>query len=270
MSRPMWFVSIIRKTFPYRYTAARMTRLPVVGRGLKKMLFEGDDIMLLPRVVSVSEDIDEAPGEVMPWQVIEHFIEEAGFLWQMDECICRRSAGCKDYPVDLGCLFLGEAARGINPRLGREVTRREASEHLARCREAGLFHLVGRNKLDAFWLDIGPGDRLLTICNCCTCCCLWKMLPQLSGDIASSLTRMPGVEVVVTSDCVACGTCLGAGCFAGAISLVDGRAVISDECRGCGRCAELCPNGAIEVRVENGPGAVPDAVSRLEKRVDVR
>jgi hypothetical protein len=265
----MWFVSIIRKTFPYRFTAARMTRLPLVGRGLEKMLFEGDDLMFLPRVIDVDQEVEGEPGEVVPWQVLEHFVDEASFLWRMNECICRRSNKCKEYPVELGCIFMGEAARGINPALGREVSAREAREHLAECREAGLFHLVGRNKLDAFWLNVGPGERLLTVCNCCTCCCLWKMLPQLSGDIASALKRMPGVEVSVTGECEGCGACLKAGCLAGAVSIVGGRAVISDECRGCGRCAELCPNGAITVTVERGAEVVPSAVHRIEERVDV-
>jgi hypothetical protein len=90
----------------------------------------------------------------------------------MNTCLCRDAKQCKDYPIDLGCLFLGEAALGINPRLGRGVTKREALEHIRRCREAGLVHLIGRNKLDTVWLGVGPGDKLLTICHCCPCCCL--------------------------------------------------------------------------------------------------
>ncbi|MDY6794139.1 MAG: hypothetical protein SWK76_02475 [Actinomycetota bacterium] len=59
---------------------------------------------------------------------------------------------------------------GINPKLGRRVTREEAREHVRRCREAGLFHIIGRNKIDMVWLNIRLGQRLLTICNCCPCC----------------------------------------------------------------------------------------------------
>jgi ferredoxin len=269
MSRPMWFVSIIRKTFPMSMTAASMTRVPVLGRALGRMFFEGDDIMLLPRVVPVGEAMDEQASEVLPWQVLEDFVERAGFLWVMNECICRRSMSCKDYPVDLGCLFLGDAARGINPELGRPVSRQEALDHLQRARDAGLFHLVGRNKVDAVWLKVGPGGRLLTICNCCTCCCLWRILPNLSGEISSRLTRMPGLEVEVTDECQGCGTCLDAHCMAGAISIVLGRAVIAEECRGCGRCVELCPNGAIKLSLEGGEDYIAAAVERLSEHVDV-
>jgi ferredoxin len=270
MSRPMWSVKLIRKGFPYSSLAARLTRLPLLGRPLGNIFFEGDDIMLLPRkTVAVGEAVGPASSEVLPWQVVERFIERAGFLWVMDECICRSSMGCKDYPVDLGCLFLGDAARDINPELGRPVTKEEALAHLERCRQAGLFHLVGRNRVDAVWLKVKPGERLLTICNCCTCCCLWRMLPDLDKRFSSQLSRMPGLHVRVTERCVGCGTCLDAGCMAGAISVVDGAARISDECRGCGHCAEVCPEGAIELVMEGGEDFVTSAVERLSGKVDV-
>jgi ferredoxin len=54
-----------------------------------------------------------------------------------------------------------------------------------------------------------------------------------------------------------------------AISVVDGAARISDECRGCGRCAELCPEGAIELLMEGGEDFVTSAVERLSGLVDV-
>lgn len=270
MSRPMWSVKLIRKGFPYSPLAARLTRLPVIGRPLGNMFFKGDDIMLLPRkTVAVGEAVASEPSELLPWQVVERFIERAGFLWVMDECICRRSMGCKDYPVDLGCLFLGEAARGINPQLGRQVTADEALAHLQKCREAGLFHLVGRNRVDAVWLKVKPGERLLTICNCCTCCCLWRILPDLETGFSSQLTRMPGLEVRVTDACVGCGTCLEAGCMAKAITVQDSRATISAECRGCGHCAEVCPEGAIELVMEGGDDFITRAVERLSGLVDV-
>lgn len=269
VSTPMWFVSLVRWSFPFRSLAAKATRLPLAGRLIEGMLFEGDDIMLMPRTIAVSEEVEQRPQEVMPWQVLEHFIERAGFLWVMDECICRRSSGCKDYPVDLGCLFMGEAARGINPRLGREVTAEEARAHLARCREAGLFHLVGRNKLDTVWLNLRPGEKLLTVCNCCTCCCLWKILPDLSDDIACKLTRMPGVSVTVTEACEGCGQCIEANCMVGALRMTAGRATIGHECRGCGRCAELCPRGAIAVTFDDGAEAMARSIERLERKIDV-
>lgn len=269
MSRPLWFVELIKKSFPGRFLAAKMTRVPLVGRLMDHMFFEGDEIYFLPReqTIQVDADIEEPGGTVLPSEVVDHFIEESGFRWIMDRCICRDASGCEDYPVELGCLFLGEAARDINPRLGRPATREEALEHVRKCREAGLFHLIGRNKIDTAWLKVGPGEKLLTVCNCCPCCCLWRILPDVSEKIRSKVNRMPGLEVRVGDDCNGCGSCTDA-CIAGAITVVDGRARVSEGCIGCGRCAEVCPRDAMELVFEEGV-PVEESIRRLESRVDV-
>jgi len=44
--------------------------------------------------------------------------------------------------------------------------------------------------------------------------------------------------------CVGCGVCVNV-CPAGAISVKDDKAVISDKCVDCGRCAQVCPAHAI-------------------------
>ncbi len=182
MSTPIWFVSLIRRAFPGRYVLARATKLPLVGRVLDEMLFAGDALVYVPpdetvRRIEIHQPVDDAGSMVLPSQLVEHFIEQAEYCWIMNACICRQAGDCRDYPVDLGCLFLGRAAAGINPKLGRAVTRDEALAHVRRCQDAGLVHLIGRNKLDTVWLGVGPGDQLLTICNCCPCCCLWRLLP---------------------------------------------------------------------------------------------
>jgi ferredoxin len=219
-------------------------------------------------VIPVDEAV-ELPGEmVLPSQVVEHFIEQATTHWIMNFCVCRDGNHCQDYPIDLGCLFLGEAASGINPELGRPVTKEEALAHVRRCREAGLVHLVGRNKLDTVWLGVGPGDKLMTICNCCPCCCLWRVLPYMAPQIGAKVSRMPGVTVFVSDRCVGCGSCMEGLCFVDAIRQVDGRAVIGDECRGCGRCVAACPQQAIEISVESGQ-FVREAIARLSPLVDL-
>jgi ferredoxin len=147
--------------------------------------------------------------------------------------------------------------------MGRMASEEEALAHLQRCREAGLVHLIGRNKLDSMWLGTGRKEELMTICNCCPCCCLWKMLPDLSPELGSSVTRMPGVDVNVdVQACVGCGACIKGRCFLGAISLAGGKAVIDKSlCRGCGRCAECCPRKAISVTVSDG--SLEEAIARI-------
>ena len=192
-----------------------------------------------------------------------------GFLIHiMNACICRDANQCQDYPIDLGCLFLGEAALGINPQLGRRVTKENALEHVRRCREAGLVHLIGRNKLDTVWLGVGPGDKLLTVCNCCPCCCLRRVLPHVAPRISAKVTRMDGVTVAVSDRCVGCGTCTRGICFVDAIQMIDHRAAISDACRGCGRCVSVCPEEAIEISIEYDQ-FVEQSIARISPLVDV-
>lgn len=269
MARPVWFVRLIQATFPQRHIVARLTRVPVVGRLLDRWLFEDDDLFYLPKsqVLAIHQPVEQAGEMALPYAAVEHFIQQASHHWIMNECICREAEQCTDYPRDLGCLFLGEPVLGINPKLGRVVSKEEALEHARRCREAGLVHLIGRNKLDTAWLGVGPGRKLLTICNCCPCCCLWRILPQVAPSIGSKVAAMPGVRVTVTDRCVGCGTCSQGVCFVNAIQLSHGRAVISSACRACGRCADVCPEKAIKVTMDEG--ATASLIERLSSSVDV-
>jgi ferredoxin len=288
VSRPLWLVEFLKRVYPARYLVAQATRIPVLGKALGRFFFDGDNMVYLPRdgvvqsspashgsperVVRVQQAIDVQEDVVLPSQVVDHFIEQASDLWIMDACICRQSEECEDYPTDLGCLFMGRAVKEINPALGRRVTREEAKAHVRRCREAGLVHVIGRNKLDSMWLGAGPGHQLLTVCNCCPCCCLFGVLPHLDEPLRDKITRLPGVEVRVTDRCVGCGACTRDVCFVDAIQLdaasVDGRARIGKGCVGCGRCVDACPQQAIVVSGANGR-LVRDAIAHLAPSIDV-
>lgn len=271
MASPYWFKTLINKTFSQRFFLSKLTHYPVIGRVVDYLLFEGDDILILPKdkVIPVNAPVDQPESLMAPSKVVEHFIKQAGTRWLMDFCICRDSTKCKDYPIELGCLFLGDAAKNINPKFGRPVTVEEALEHAEKCRKAGLVHLIGRNKLDMVWLNVNPGEKLMTICNCCPCCCLWKVLPDITPDIGDKVSRMPGITVHVTDGCVGCGACAKDVCFVNAIHMEDKRAVINDQaCRGCGRCVEICPNQAIQLDIDN-ENYISESIRRLESAVDV-
>jgi ferredoxin len=269
MSEPL-LTKFLKKAFPYRFLVAKLTKTPIFGAIVDHMLFDGDNMIYLPkdRVIQMNKPVESLGEMVLPSQVVEHFIEAANYHWIMDWCICRSSTKCKDYPIELGCLFLGQATLKIDPRLGHRATKEEALQHVRRCRETGLVHLIGRNKLDAVWLDVEPGNKLLTICNCCPCCCLWRVLPHLAPHIETKITRLPGVKVTVNDRCVGCGTCTQGICFVDAIRVVDNRPVRSDKCRGCGRCVDVCPQKAIEISIENNQ-FMREAVERISSVVDV-
>ena len=240
MGRPVWQRKIIVWLWPARFVAARVTRFPVIGWLIKRFFFDGDYIAYLP-----SPKHNQATAKVvLPEQVVDYFIEKATFRFLMHQCICRESNRCRNYPASVGCLFLGEAARGINAALGREVTIEEAKAFQKQVRELGLLNLVGRNRLDKIWLGVSPADRLLTICHCCECCCLWKITPYLAATISQMVQKLDGVYLSVDGPCRGCGRCARI-CFAGAITVNNGLAEIGPECRGCGRCVDECPQKAI-------------------------
>ncbi len=262
------YVVLIKRTFNTRFVLSRLTRVPLLKSLIGKAFFEGDDIMILPRDGTVrrtiSMDMEVDPGEdlVVPSDIIRDTVRRFKGGAIMNFCICRESNRCDDYPRELGCLFLGPGAERISPSLARQVDEQEALEHVDRCQEAGLVHLIGRNKIDSLWLNTGPKEDLLTICNCCPCCCLWKMIPNLDNDLGRSITSMPGITVSVTDDCRGCGACTKGACFVGAVMITEGRAIIDQgRCRGCGRCVEVCPHDAIEIAVVGDPMA--ESMARL-------
>jgi ferredoxin len=276
MSRPVWFVDLIVKLFPTRFGLARLTHLPVIGYAIDGLFFEGDDLIYLPgdssinkQIIAINQPLHTGKDFLIPSGVVEYFIQESDYHWIMDFCICRRGEECVDYPSELGCIFLGEAVKEINPAFGHQVTREEALAHAQLCRDAGLVHLIGRNKLDTIWLGAGPAHKLMTICNCCPCCCLWRFLPDISDDIGGKITSMPGVSLQVNELCSGCGTCVENTCFVDAIHLENGRAVISSACRGCGRCVDVCQNNAIELIIEDRR-FVEETIDRIAPLVDLR
>jgi hypothetical protein len=112
MPRSAWLVALIKSTFSGRFAFARFTRLPVVGGIVDRLFFRDDRMVYVPmdRVVQVNMKLEEPQNTLLPSSVVEHFVKSAEHRWIMSECICRSSNRCRDYPVGLGCLFLGEAA----------------------------------------------------------------------------------------------------------------------------------------------------------------
>ncbi len=270
MSRPIWFVNLLKRAYPTRRTIARLTKIPLIGDLVDHLLFRGDEMYVLPKdhTIQINAPLDPPETTIIPSQLVEYYINQARHIWIMDFCICREGDKCQDYPRDLGCIFLGEPVLQINSKLGNLVSKEEALEHARLCREAGLVHTIGRNRLDSVWLGATPSEELMTICNCCPCCCLWGLVTDLTPKIGRKISSLPGVEVTVTEECTGCGLCTDGICFADAIHVNDGLAEISLECRGCGRCVEVCPENAIILTI-NGEKNFKEIQKRLDQLVDL-
>lgn len=217
--------------------------------------FKDDEMVVLPKDdvaevknVDLNINIDSA-GErtILPSDVAKNIIRNSGPIFIMNFCLCRRSNKCEDFPIDHGCIFLGKGVNKIPPEFGRMATAEEACGYLDECSELGLVHIIGRNKLDSIWLSTGNKKDLITLCNCCPCCCLWNMTRDISDEISAVYRRMDGVEVAVDKNkCIGCAKCWTV-CFTKAISITDGKCTIDERCRGCGRCVSMCPTKAISI-----------------------
>jgi NAD-dependent dihydropyrimidine dehydrogenase PreA subunit len=232
------------------------------------MIFDKSNLTYLTKdkvvEITLNKEIEPIENIVVPSKVVEHFINSSSYRFIMDFCICRESMQCKDYPIELGCLFMGESARKIPKELGRPVNKEEALAHVQRCRRAGLVHVIGRDRFDETWLGVGSKIPLVTVCNCCNCCCLWKMLPYLDDKLSSSVRRMPGVRIEVNNKCNGCGACTNDVCFIDGIQIKDGVTVLDEDCLACGRCIESCPNNALELIIEDKE-FIKKTIERVEK-----
>jgi NAD-dependent dihydropyrimidine dehydrogenase PreA subunit len=266
-------VLLIEKFFPQRFKIARFTNYPFFKWLAHKMIFKDNNLTILPKdnVVEIvlNKKISPIENVVVPSKVIEYFINETNHIFIMNFCLCREAMNCSNHPIELGCIFMGDSAMKINPEFGRLVSKKEAIDHIKKCRDADLVHIIGRDKLDETWLGVKDGFKLLTVCNCCSCCCLWKMIKSLDKNLATAVKKMPGLKVVATDDCNGCGKCIENICFLDGIKIIEGKAVIPEDCRACGRCVEICQNNAIKLIIEDDK-FIEKTIERINKSVVVK
>jgi NAD-dependent dihydropyrimidine dehydrogenase PreA subunit len=153
--------------------------------------------------------------EVLDWERASHIVQSASAL-SVGLCQCRHKASHLGKPCDkpaTACLTFNYAA-----------------ESMARCGHAhsittGEAMRILQECKEAGLVQTGDNvQRNVTyICNCCGCCC----------GMIDAIKRFDLRHAIVTSNWI--------------------REVDLAKCKGCGKCAKVCPVGAIEI-VEEGEG----------------
>ncbi|MFH1886053.1 MAG: 4Fe-4S binding protein [Pseudomonadota bacterium] len=217
--------------------------------------------------IPVNKELVKDDSIPLPYAVVERFIEESSTRVVMDFCGCRKAYGCEHFPTDVGCLMMGDDAKKIPPQLSRQVSKEEARAHLQKAVDAGLPPFIGKARIDNFIFGVPDNGKLLTVCFCCSCCCITDILAQIPHHEREQIIHpLESLTIEVAPDeCMGCGQCLE-DCVLGAIAMEDGTAVISEECRGCGRCVSSCPQNAIKISLDN-PDFVEQAVANIRKYV---
>ena len=258
-------IFVLKYIFNWRFWIAEITKKSKTYRKIiDKMLFEDDEIVVIPNTINVNKKIESEGSEFLPTDIIKEVISRCDDIVIMNSCLCRSSNNCKDYPQDIGCIFLGPTSKKIPSHIGKKATVEEALAHVDKADAAGLSHIIGRNKIDTVWMNVKPGEGLLTICHCCPCCCLWKVYPNLDESISDKLERLDGVEVKLHEDnCKKCKKCLDNVCMFKAIDMKDGKITIdTDICKGCGLCANTCKFDAITVEYDDA--TIDNVVNRID------
>ena len=262
-------IAIVNRIFNWRFRIAGFTKKSRLAKKIiDKMLFEKDEIIVIPNTINVNKKIEAEKSEFLPTDVIKDVIRRCDDIVIMNSCLCRTSNNCEDYPQDIGCIFLGPTTKKIPRTVGHEATVEEALAQVDAADAAGLSHIIGRNKIDTVWMNVRPGEGLLTICHCCPCCCLWKVYPYLHSDISDKLERLDGVSVKYDSDkCKSCMKCLKGACMFDAISEKDGKISIdSDICKGCGLCVNTCKFNALTI--DYNSDTIDNVVNRMDNLIE--
>jgi len=178
--------------------------------------------------------------EILDYEKATAIVEEAD-RFCIGICSCRHEklhAGVKSCNVPLEtCSTFGTAAEYmIRHDFGREVSKSEMLDNLARSKELGLV-LTADN----------VQKQISFICHCCGCCC----------NVLLGVSKFGYPNAVITSSfiaqrdqdlCTECGTCAEA-CPINAIKMVDNEnpEIDSSICIGCGVCALKCDTGALQL-----------------------
>lgn len=170
------------------------------------------------------------------------------------ECACRaqKKDACK--PTDV-CLVVGEPfvdlVRMFQPFRSRRISREEALGILKEEDERGHVHTA--------WFKTAMLDRFYAICNCCKCCCLG--IKNMS-EYHMKTVLPSGFRAIIGEDCIGCGEC-ARYCQFDAIEMIsfsdNGKEkkrgnVIAERCFGCGICESKCKKENISLMLDPEKG----------------
>ncbi|MBP7583818.1 MAG: 4Fe-4S binding protein [Spirochaetes bacterium] len=220
--------------------------------------------------VPVNVEVARPGSAAIPRELLARVLSQIDDIFLLEECVCRKLHPVEGYPASVGCMALGPAARMIHPSHGRRITPAEAAAHVEKASRAGLVASVAHTWIDAVGFGIRPFSKLMFICFCDDTSCIFRSHMKKRGpNLNLAYKKLPGVSISIDASlCDGCGICVEK-CFAAEMKLADGKASPSNDCKACGRCAELCPRDAIAIVFEDEEKLYRTLVERVKAVADV-
>jgi ferredoxin len=201
-------------------------------------------------IITLDRKIERTDLEqIVPWPVARDLLLDGPPDVAAYECACRGLQPNPCQPTQV-CMVVGQPFVDFvlehHPGRSRRLTRDEAVTLLREEHERG--HVQS-----AWFKDVMLG-RFYAICNCCRCCC--GALAATRGG--TTMVASSGYIAEVDSGaCTACGRCADA-CAFGAIQMNGSARVLWEKCMGCGVCAQMCPADAVALRRDERKGTPLD------------
>ncbi len=260
----------LRKSFAIWDHAMKVTkkasRIPLIG---KHITWFWDEDHFNQTMIPVNQELAESGSTILPIMVVEEMVRKSCHTVKLSCCLCRTACGCKEYPMSIGCLFLGESTRNIHPSMGTVVSVEEALDHAHHAAGLGLVMHIGKVDPDPYFLGLKDKFHFLTLCFCCQCCCVaMKDFDYFSPAVQARTHRLEGLEVKVSEDCNGCMKCVQK-CYTGSIVVEDRKVRVTDGCKGCGLCIPVCPQGALSMTIADGNRMLEEALTRIQRYSDV-
>jgi len=231
------------------------------------------------RAIPISKTITDT-RQILPYEDVIAFVEQEDYH-TVSTCACRHRHNLDpayetcSHEMEV-CLHFGKLGHYIvDHDMGREITKQETLEILARCADAGLVHGISNTK-----------QGMDTICNCCSCCCLFLEPVTLPSGMQREYHTPSNYMVEYNEEtCIACGKC-AKRCPIEAIELRDKENMPQPEegkklkpkdkkevvyhpdiCIGCGVCVHKCPTQSIRLIRREKDADIPESFSDTGKQM---